>query len=190
VTQTALHRGYGVRAASDGVLLLQFGARRRILPRGFYSFMFRQSAQVRRMDARWGPLRLTGVVVHPRSGATNRSRPAINLETYWRTSGQLPPGAHIAFHLSPTYTGTHPRYSAAWTTDTDSPTWDWMPLKDWSNRKTIRADSLSLLPGMGTWGTVDVAVSVSGLGAVHAAGGHGTVIAPDVFRVGSVAVRP
>jgi uncharacterized membrane protein len=189
VSQAALHGGYGVRAASDGVLLLQLGARRHTLPRGFYSFMFRQSTHVRQVNARWGRLRLTGVVIHPRSGATNRSRPAINLETYWRTSGRLPSGARIAFHLSPVYTGRHPRYDSGWSSDTDSPSWDWMPLPDWPSGKLVRADSLSLLTPIGSWGTVDVAVSVSGLGAVHATEGRGTVIAPGVLRVGSVTVR-
>lgn len=190
VTQTALRSGYGVRAATDGILLLQYGARSRILPRGFFSFMFRQSRQMQGVHASWGPLRLTGMVLHPRSGGTNRSRPGISLETYWRTSRRLPPSARIAFHLSPPYTGQHPRYSSAWTSVTDSPTWDWMPLPRWSIGKQIRADSLSLLPPMGSWGTVDVAVSVSGLGAVHARKGGGTVIAPGVLRVGSVTVRP
>lgn len=190
LARVSMRHGYGIRSAADGILLLQYGKYARTLPTAFYSFIFRVSAHTQPLGARWGPLRLTAVVVHPRIGATNRSRPAIALETYWRASTPLPARARIAFHLSPTYTGRHPPYSTAWTTDTDSPTWDWLPLPAWSTGKSIRADSLSLLPAAGSWGTVDVSVSVSGLGPVHAGGTAGTVIAPNVVRVGSITVRP
>jgi uncharacterized membrane protein len=190
VARTSMRHGYGIRSASDGVLLLQHGRGKHTLPPAFYSFMFRTSANTHPLHFRWGPLRLTAVVVHPRSGATNRSRPAIGLETYWRTSAALPANAHITFHLSPTYNGKHPPYSVAWSTDTDSPTWDWLPLHAWPSGRTIRSDSLSLLPSAGSWGTVDLAVSVSGLGPAHSSGAGGTVIAPDAVRVSSITVRP
>jgi uncharacterized membrane protein len=190
VTRAALRHGYGIRSASDGILLLERGRPGHTLPPAFYSFMFRQSTHLQALDVRWGPLRLTAAVVHPRSGETNRARPAIGLETYWRTETRLPPGARIAFHLSPTYTGPHPAYGAGWVTETDSPTWDWLPLPSWPLDRTVRADSLSLLPVADSWGTVDVAISVSGLGPAHPSTAAGTVIAPNVVRIGSITVRP
>lgn len=190
VVRSALRHGYGIRSAVDGVLLLRRGTTRRALPAAFYSFMFRRSTAMQAVDVRWGPLLLAGVVIHPRSGETNRARPAIGLETYWRARSRLPPGARIAFHLSPVYTGRHPAYTSAWSTESDSPTWDWRSLPSWPVSRTIRADSLSLLPPADSRGTVDLAISVSGLGPVagHAVGG--TVLAPDTVRVGSVTVRP
>jgi hypothetical protein len=185
----SLHHSYAIQSASDGILLLRHGSGRHTLPPAFYSFMFHSSKDRQPLDVRWGPLRLTAVVVHPRSGVTNRSRPAIGLETYWRVSAPLPATARIAFHLSPTFTGTHPSFSATWTTEADSPTWDWLPLKAWPVGKTIRSDSLSLLPTAGSWGAVDVAVSVSGLGPAHVSRAAGTIIAPGVVRVDTITVR-
>ncbi len=190
VYRSALLHGYGIRSATDGVLLLARGIAGRTLPGSFFSFIFRRSTHLQAVDLRWGPLRLVGLVVHPRSGETNRARPAIGLETYWRTGAQLPPGARIAFHLSPVYRGSHPSYGSAWQTETDSPTWDWSPLPSWPLNRTIRSDSLSLLPPADAWGSVDVAISVSGLGSVNRHAVGGTVIAPNAVLVASVTVRP
>jgi uncharacterized membrane protein len=190
VASAALLHGYGIRSASDGILLLERGRSGHSIPAGFYSFMFRRSTHVQALNVRWGPLRLTAVVEHPRAGDTNRARPAIGLETYWRATSRLPATARIAFHLSPVYRGSHPAFSPAWSTETDSPTWDWRPLPSWPLARTIRADSLSFLPADNSWGTVDLAVSVSGLGAARALGAGGTLIAPGVVRVGTITVRP
>jgi uncharacterized membrane protein len=190
VAISSLHHGYGIQSASDGILLLRHGRGRHTLPSAFYSFIYHSSKNEQPLPVQWGPLRLTAVVIHPRSGGTNRSRPAIGLETYWRVSAPLPGGVHIAFHLSPTFTGSHPSFNSTWTTDADSPTWDWLPLKAWPVGKTIRSDSLSLLPTAGSWGEADVAISVSGLGAAHVSRPSATIVAPGVVRVGSVTIRP
>lgn len=190
VANSALHHGYGIRSASDGILLLERGRPAHALPASFYSFIFRRSTKIQTLDVRWKQLRLSGIVVHPRSGGANRARPAIGLETYWQAQSQLPPGTRITFYLSPVYTDRHPSFGAGWLRETDSPTWDWLPLTAWPRSRTIRADSLSLLPPANSWGTVDVAVSVTGLGPAVARGPAGTLIAPNVVRVGSVTVRP
>lgn len=190
VVQSARRHGYGIRSATDGILLLQYGRGRHALPPSFYTFIFRAPTHAQQLEVRWGPLLLVAAVIHPRSGSVNRARPAVGLETYWRTSARLPRRARISFRLSPVYRGPQPAFSSLWSSDSDSPTWDWLPLTQWSPHKTVRADSLSLLPAADSWGRVDVAISVSGLGAPRVITGGATAMASGVVRLGSVTVRP
>ncbi len=189
VVQQALHHGYGVRSARDGVLLLQRGVARHTLPASFFTFVFASPVRARPARASWGHLRLIGIVVHPRSGRVNRSRPAIDLETYWRVTGPLPPGTRISFRLSPPYSGRHPVLSSAWTRDGDSPTWDWLPLRKWPRGRTVRADSLGLTPAAGSWGKVDVAITVLGAGKVGGRVFDAAAVSSTTVRVATVDVR-
>ena len=166
----ALRDGYGIVQAQDGILILRRGAVRTTLPPTFYSFLFRPGTRVSRERVHWGPLSLVGITVHPRSGQINPSRPAIALETYWRTAKRLAPRTQIVFYVSPVYSDRPPRFSSRWMAERDSPTWDWLPLPGWPAGRTIRADSLPLLPDVYAYGKVDVAIGVLGQGPAQGTG--------------------
>ena len=86
----ALHHGYGIRSASDGIVA---PATRTVQAHASSCVLLvhvSTSDPSTGLDVRWGALHLTAAVVHPRSGGTNRARPAIGLETYWRVAGRLP----------------------------------------------------------------------------------------------------
>lgn len=184
----ALSHGYAVVRAQDGILLLRRGSGRQRLPAAFYSFAFAPPSHLTVGHSSWGMLRLVGTVVHPSNAFINPSRPAIGLETYWRASRRLPRSARIEFYISPVYSGPHPAFSPAWRASTDSPTWDWLPLREWPVGTEIQAASLPLLPDLSTPGRVDVAVAVSGMGPARAVAGHGVAGAPGLVRVATVRV--
>jgi uncharacterized membrane protein len=186
VARNALRHGYGIRRAADGILVLRQGASSHHLPASFYSFLFETGTGMTRLNVRWGSLVLVGVVVHPRDGQINRARPAISLETYWRVTGSVPAGAHITFLMGPVYSGRHPRYSAQWTPETDSPSWDWLPLARWPRGRVVRALSLPLVPPPNTHGSVDLAIRVDGLGPTH--GGDRIAGTKVAVRVGTLDV--
>jgi len=169
VAVRSLHRGYGIQDAQDGVLVLRRGSRITTLPPGFFAFVFRPGSHVTPERERWGPLRLVGVIVHPRSSLVNRSRPAISVETYWRASRRLRRNTHISMYLSPVYTGPHPRFSSRWQSVWDSPTVDWLPLDSWPAGRTVHAAFLPLLPDVYRQGKVDVAIGVVNAGRLTGA---------------------
>ncbi len=168
----ALANGYGVQSANDGILILRRGVPSHTLPSSFYRFIFSSPPKATTVEARWGPLSLTGVIIHPGDGIVDRSRPAIGVETYWRVRGHLPSTASIDVYLTPVYSGAHPKYSSARTVASDSPTLDWLPLTQWPQGRTIRADMVPLTPLPYQAGKVDVELQVNGLGPVVTAGGH------------------
>lgn len=184
VAVSALHSGYGISRAADGILILRRGAPNHHLPDAFYTFMFGDRASVAGLDVHWGPLSLVGAVVHPRDHFVNRARPALSVETYWRVTGSIPARARIAFFMSPVYSGQRPRFSQKWMPERDSPTWDWLPVGHWPQGRIVRAVSLPLLPPPGTHGSVDLAVRVDGLGPVH--GGDWVRGTRYAVRVGTV----
>jgi hypothetical protein len=187
----ALASGYGVVAAQDGVLVLRLHAPRRRLPASFFSFVFQAGSHVRTERVDWGPLRLSGLLVHPGAGRINPSRPDIALETYWRASRQLPRRLRIIFYLSTVYDGRHPPFSRRWTAEPDSPTWDWLPPASWPRNRTVRAISLPLLPPLTRPGKVDVAIGVSGLGPARGASAVQRLDGmPAVVRLATVQVDP
>jgi hypothetical protein len=159
-----LRRGYGVRRARDGILVLERGARGKAPGSAFYSFIFPTANSFQHVRARWGSLELVGLSVHPRSGAVNRSRPAIEVEAYWRLLRHVPGGAGIAFQLSPVYSGQHPARTAAWFQSRDSPTLDWLPLRTWPLGRIVKTASLDMVPLANQTGKADVAITVYGLG--------------------------
>lgn len=189
LTASLLRDGYGIVAARDGLLLMRRGSFRKRLPNAFFSFIFSPGSNVAPVSARWGPLHLVGLVVHPKGGVVNRSRPAIAVEAYWTVDVPLPPGVRIRFEMSPTYTGSAPAFSSAWRGQPDSPTWDWLPLQSWPAGRKIRTASLDLVPPAGQRGAVDIAISVTGLGPVRAARGVFRVVgSPLTVRVASIQV--
>lgn len=186
--RSALTHGYGIERADDGVLLLRHGARIHRLPAAFYRFAYVPPTHLAPAHTSWGALRLVGTAVHPGNGFINASRPAIALDTYWRASQRLPRSARIEFYISPVYSGPHPAFSAAWHVSTDSPTWDWLPLRSWPVGREIHASSLPLLPNISRPGSVDVAVAVSGLGAARGASSNAIAGTADAVRVATVRV--
>jgi uncharacterized membrane protein len=188
---TALRHGFSVASARDGILVLRRAAGPKRLPHKFFSFIFAPATHVQIEHAVWGPLALTGAIVHPRDGLVNRARPAIGVETYWRASRGLPAGVRIVFRLSPVYSGPHPPASAQWLEETDSPTWDWLPLTSWPAGRTIRAASVPLAPPPYRSGKVDVAISVEGLGTVRGVPGASRILgSTNEIRVATIAVQP
>jgi len=187
----ALHSGYGILQARDGVLVAERGSTRRRFPSGFYAFAFRRDGTMNRTAVRWSDLSLVGFVVHPRGGSLNRSRPAVGLETYWRVSRRLPSGVAIRFLFSPVYRKSHPVFSSHWLVSTDSPTWDWLPLRMWPVRRTIRAESLPFSPPLTATGYVDVAVDVVGLGRPGPPEGESTLRGmPTAVRIATIRIDP
>lgn len=186
----ALRSGYGIVTANDGLLLLARGAGGHRLPTAFYSFAFRGGKSMTAETARWGGLRLAGLIVHPRDGIVNRSRPAIALDTYWTSDRRLSGRVRIAFYLSPVYTGAHPAFSGGWSVSRDSPTWDWLPMHRWPTHRVIHAVSLGLVPPTGASGRVDVAIGVSGSGPLLGDAGARVRGSSDLVRVGTIGVEP
>jgi len=187
----ALHSGYGILQARDGVLVAERGSTRRRFPSGFYAFAFRRDNTMNRTAVRWSDLSLVGFVVHPRGGSLNRSRPAVGLETYWRVVRHLPSGVAIRFLFSPVYRKSHPTFSSQWLISTDSPTWDWLPLRVWPARRTIRAESLPFSPSLMSAGYVDVAVDVVGLGRPRQPR-RGSLVhgMPTAVRIATIGIDP
>lgn len=187
---TALRGAYGVARAQDGILVLRRGAARKTIPRTFYSFVFVIGANARRERAHWGPLNLVGVTIHPRDGEVNRARPAIGLETYWRCTQRLAKGTSISIYVSPVYQGGHPVFSSTWTRESESPTWDWLPLAAWPVGRTIRALSVPVSPDTNKDGSVDLAVGVSEQGVVQSSGAAQRVKgAPRLLRLATIRVH-
>ncbi|MDQ2744737.1 MAG: DUF2079 domain-containing protein [Chloroflexota bacterium] len=187
----ALHSGYGIVQAQDGVLVAERGGKRRRFPSDFYAFAFRHDGTMTRTAVHWAALSLVGFVVHPRGGSLNRSRPAVGLETYWRVAQGLSSSAAIRFLVSPVYRGTHPGFSSRWLVSTDSPTWDWLPLRAWPAGRTIRAESLPFSPSLASAGYVDVAVDVVGLGQARQFGRGSTVRGmPSAVRIATIGIEP
>jgi len=187
----AVHSGYGIVQAQDGVMVAERGSARRRFPADFYGFVFRRDSSMSRSAVHWADLSLAGFVVHPGGGSLNRARPAVGLETYWRVARPLPSGVAIRFLFSPVYRGTHPVFSSHWLVLTDSPTWDWLPLRVWPAGRTIRAESLPFSPPLTSAGYVDVAVDVVGLGQPRQAG-PGSVVQgmPTAVRIATIGVDP
>jgi len=188
VAERALQHGYGIVAADDGVLLLKSGASNRRLPPTFWTWIYDRPARETPEKAHWGGLALTGVVVHPASREVNRSRPAISVEAVWFDRHRLSSHSAIRFYLSPVYNGPHPAFSAAWTSEGDSPTWDWLPIQRWPAGREIVASSLSLLPPVGRSGKVDVAIGVAGNGPAQRAGAERVSGQPKLVRIATVEV--
>ena len=187
----ALHSGYGIVRARDGVMVVERGSTRRRFLTGFYAFAFRRDGAMSRTGVRWSNLSLVGFVVHPRGGSLNRSRPTVGLETYWRVSGGLPSGVTIRFLFSPVYWGAHPAFSSHWLISTDSPTWDWLPLRIWPAGRTIRAESLPFSPRLRSSGSVDVAVDVVGLGKPRHPEREPTLSEmPTAVRIATIRIDP
>ncbi|HZS94492.1 MAG TPA: DUF2079 domain-containing protein [Chloroflexota bacterium] len=193
----AMRHGYGVVAARDGVLLLRRGLRGRQLGTGirgvghwsaFFTFVFTLPSRVTPERASWGPLRLTGVAVHPASRLVNRSRPAISIQAVWRAAGSIPPDTAIRFYLSPVYHGTHPIFSRGWVSEGDSPAWDWLPLSRWPRGRPIVTSSLSLVPPPGQTGKVDLAIGVRATGMTRVPPTAQIRGAPKLVRVATVEV--
>lgn len=172
VASQLIGHGYGIEAARDGVLVLRRGETRRELPPDFFSFIFSRGSRVTPEAAHWGPLTLTGSTVHPGYGSVNRARPAVEVETCWRTARHLSSHVQIAFEVSAVYTGRHPSIAARpanrplWSRDTDSPTMDWLPISKWPLHRSIHAAFVPYTPVPGTGGKVDVAIRVTGAGPV------------------------
>lgn len=187
VATWALGHGYGVRAARDGILVLQKGKTRRLpLPR-FFSFMFSPGSRVRPLHLRAGNVELVGVTVHPGYGWINAARPAIEVESYWRVNGRLSAPEQIKFAVSPVYTGHRPSPPPANSFVGDTPTLDWLPMNRWPRRRTVRVASLPLLPPVTRPGKVDVYVR---LGCVSQ--GLPSTTCPSFarpVRLGTVTVR-
>ncbi|MDQ2745605.1 MAG: hypothetical protein M3Z66_25400, partial [Chloroflexota bacterium] len=188
VFDRALRQGYGIDRAVDGVIVLRAGAPRHSLPTGFYSWLYQPGDRVTVRPVHWGSLTLTGFVVYPRNGQVNRARPAVGVDTFWRTSSRLSSRVCITLYLSPVYHGRHPAFSSRWQRETDSPTWDWLPLVRWPIRRTIHAALLPLVPAGGDSGKVDVAVGVSGsgksTGRLPTVAGGGNIV-----RLGTISVE-
>jgi hypothetical protein len=186
-----LKQGYGIKRAEDGILWLERGTRSRIIDPRFYSFALPDHPQYTPVSARWGPVRLIGVVVHPRTGAVNRSRPAVEVEAYWQLTGRVTRRVRVQFRLSPVYSGGHPASTRTWLTERDSPTLAWLPLQSWPVGRTVRTASLDMVPPTDQGGQVDVAIRVSGFGAVHGLRGLGPVPrSPTSVRVATISVEP
>ncbi|GAC1442893.1 MAG: hypothetical protein NVSMB52_00620 [Chloroflexota bacterium] len=183
-------RGYGVAQARDGVLLLQRGRKQRRLPAAFYSFIFRHPILKARAHVRWHDLRLVGWTIHPKNSLVNRSRPAVQIDTFWRVTRRLPARVRIAFYSSPVY-GDRPAVSwKHWTVSRDSPTWDWLPLSMWPRGRIVSASSLPFVEPTNRDGFVDVGVSVTGLGP-PVSGATGRILpgSAAIIRLGTVSVQ-
>jgi uncharacterized membrane protein len=182
----AIHHGYGIRRAQDGVVLLKRGQGTRTLPDSFYSFMYGPSSHPRRLHRRVGKLTLTGVTVHPSYGWINASRPAIEVESNWQASGRLRAG-DIQFAVSHVYSGVSPPPppGAAFTGDT--PTLNWLPLRRWPLHRTIRVASLPLLPPVTEPGKVDVYLRV--VCPAMSAAGVNCPATSGPLRIATVGVR-
>src|SRR5579884_748763 len=174
--------GDGIEAARDGILILRRGVPSRRLPASFYSFIFTGTPR-HALSARWGSLHLVGVTVHPANGDVDRSRPAIEVESYWRLSG--PAHGSIRFLLSPVFTGFPPPVSR-WTVSTDSPTLDWLPMGRWPSGRRILVASLPLLPDTYQAGNVEVAIQVRG---THSLSGAPRRLDSRTVLIGTVTVR-
>jgi hypothetical protein len=186
----ALRNGYGVQAADEGVLVLRRGAPRRQLPRSFYIFMFGLGRRTTPERASWGPLHLVGVTIHPSYGWVNRSRPAVEVETYWRVFRTLPPGVEVRLSASPVDARSTASFGS-WTAVEDSPTWDWLPLDRWPVHRTVHAALIPITLPTERAGTVRLAIAVAGLGHVHGLTAAQRI--PGSFtalRIGTIDVRP
>jgi uncharacterized membrane protein len=183
-----LRQGYGVQDASDGVLVLRRGAQRRVLPGSFFSFIFHTPGIAFPETARWGVLRLLAVAVHPRDLSVNRSRPAIGTESYWLATSHLPSRTRITVYISRVYSGKHPAFSSRWTSRSDSPTWDWLPFGSWPRNRSIRAEVPPMAPEPYVYGSVDVAIGVTGLGKLFGIPSSERVPGSDLLRVATVSV--
>lgn len=191
VAAFALRHGFGIAEARDGILVLRRGSQQTTLPPDFYSFLYSSSSVGTPVRASWDHLHLQSVLVHSHGGTVTTSRPDIHVESFWRCTGPLEQHTHIAFYLSPVYAGTHPAFNTAWQSDSDSAAWDWLPVGQWPCTKTVRAESLSLVPPMNQSGSVDVAIDVQGAGDANKLSGVTHVSgAPDVVRIATVSVRP
>jgi hypothetical protein len=180
--------GYGVQFARDGVLILRRGLHQRTLPPAFYSFIFTPSRGAVAERARWGSLRLAAVTIHPGNLSVDRSRPAVGVEMFWRAGRAVPSATRITVYLSPVYSGPHPAFSTHWTAQGDSPTWDWLSPRMWPVDKPVRAAVPPLLPQRYVYGSVDVAVGVSGTGPLRAPPSGRVRGAPNLLRVATVSV--
>lgn len=184
--QWALQHGYGVRAARDGIVVLQRGSHTRRLPPDFYSFVFSRGSRITPLQEKTGHLRLIGVTLHPGYGWINAARPAIEVESYWRVSGRLSPAESVQFAVSRVYTDRRPPAPPAGFIG-DSPTLTWLPMNRWPRHRTVRVASLSLLPPVTRPGRVDVYIRLS-----CTAEGFRSASCPSFarpIRVGTVTVR-
>jgi uncharacterized membrane protein len=185
-TQWALRHGYGVQSASDGVLILRRGAPARQLPASFYHFAFTPPGKrLAHETASWGPLQLVGVTIHPGYGWVNRSRPAAEVETYWRVARTLPAGARIELYVV-RHGDTGPVASVG-----DSPTWDWLPLHRWPLGRTVHAALVPLPLDTYRAATVSLILRVSHAGRLRGMGpGQRVPTDPLGLRIGTIDVRP
>jgi uncharacterized membrane protein len=158
----ALHHGYGVTFADDGVLVLRRGARPRPLPSKFYSFAFGTPRSYTACNVVWGALRLVGYVIHPSNGIVNRARPAVEVETYWTVTRRLSRPPHMQTLVSPAYAHTPPAVSRRWLVSADSPTLDWLPAHDWRPGAVIHVAFVAAAPSSVYPGTVEVALGLDG----------------------------
>lgn len=172
VARRALRSGYGVRLARDGILLLERGAPRRVLPPGIASFAFGGSTPRLRIRRTYGALQLVGATVHPSNGTLNRSRPAIGVETYWwlRRPQQL--ALRLAVYRSPAYSGPARPFSTRWPSVSESPTLAWLgPPARWPVGRRVLVAFVGLVPPPARFGKIDVWLRVSAngrdLGAVR-----------------------
>jgi hypothetical protein len=193
VTPRELHRdaslalagGYGVVRAKDGILILEQGVPHHGIPTAFYGFVY-GGRPSQPESARWGPLRLIGVTVHPLSGHLTASRPDISVDMFWRAIHHAR-HPEIAVFVSPAYRGDHPSFSSRWKRQTDSATWDWLPPAQWGPGRTLRAISVPLNAETSSLGQVDVAIGVTGAGPLLGVPAADRVAgAPSLVRVATL----
>jgi uncharacterized membrane protein len=187
VFRWAVHHGYAVRAAQDGIVLLQRGRGPHRLPSRFYSFIFSPGSRVTPIHWRAGSLTLAGVTVHPGYGWINSARPAIEVESSWRVTGPVPASATIEFAVSGVHGSNRSRPPPAAAYVGDTPTLDWLPISRWPRHRTVRVASLPLLPPVTRPGTVDVYLRVACAGG--GAGGSACRRLPAPVRIATITVR-
>lgn len=189
VVRTLLRQDYGVYRAQDGVLILKRAAPMKVLPGRFFGFAFQRPAHLSRLPVRWGTVRLDGVVLHPRSLAVNRSRPAISVEAFIRRLRSSRVTPHVRLYFSPVYQGGHPPYSRLWRAVDDTPTVDWLPSRLWPNDRSIRLAFLPYVPDTNQYGKVDVALSIAGAGPLSGSSPRDTIKGqPQAVRLATVEV--
>jgi hypothetical protein len=187
VFQRALGHGFGVRAADDGVVIMQRGRGSRRLPRAFYSFAFSAGSRVHSLRARAGNIELVGDTIHPGYGWINAARPAIEVESYWRAHSRLSSAGTVQFAVSPVYNGARPTPPAPTAFVGDTPTLDWLPMSRWPRDRTVHVASLPLLPPVTHPGKVDIYIRLGCSARAFSSAACPSFARP--VRLGTVEVR-
>lgn len=183
----ALEHGYGVERASDGILILRRGSSDKRLPSSFFDFAFAlPGPRVTPESASWGPLHLIGLMIHPSFGWVNRSRPAVEVETYWRVTRRLTRSVRIVLRASES-----PENAGGVQAAGDSPTWDWLPFDRWPVGRTVHAALIPIAFQTYQSGRISLELTVSHAGRLRARRAQQRVAGdPSSLRIGSIEVRP